>query len=66
MKRLKWFDDEFRQLGYRIERARSGHLKVTDPNGVLAASASFTPSDRNAYKAAQRDLRRHERRRRGA
>jgi hypothetical protein len=63
-KRLRWFN-EYERLGYSIERARSGHFKVRDPNGVFVASVSVSPSDRNAHKAAQADLRRHERHRHG-
>lgn len=41
MSHLRWFD-EFKRLGYRIERARSGHWKVLDPAGSFVTSISAT------------------------
>ncbi|MGH3633960.1 MAG: hypothetical protein ACRDTS_07690 [Mycobacterium sp.] len=60
-KRLAWFD-EYRQLGYSLERARrSGHFKVRDASGILVTTIAASPSDHRAHRNAQAVLRRYER-----
>ena len=61
-KNLKWLDQYIR-LGYTF--ARNSHIKVYDPDGRLAVSLSVTPSADAGHRAAQAQLRRHERRRKG-
>lgn len=62
-KELKWLD-HYRQLGYTFER--NSHLKVRDPEGLLAVVISATPSTRGSHRTAQAQLRRHERYRKAA
>lgn len=57
-KNLKWLKP-YQKLGYTF--ARNSHIHVRDPEGRLAASLSVTPSTRAGYRAAQAQLRRHER-----
>ncbi len=61
-KRFAWFA-EWRERGYTLERAGSGHLLARDPDGRRAATVSASPSDNNAHRIAAADLRRHERNR---
>lgn len=61
IKNLRWFRDMYEPLGYRMEFARSGHLKVWDPDGRLVTTFSATPSDCWAGRKQQADIRRHER-----
>jgi len=61
IKHLRWFHDMYEPLGYRMEFARSGHLKVRDEDGRLVTTFSMTPSDRLAGRKAQADMRRYHR-----
>ena len=45
-----------RKQGWDIVQIKSGHLKWVSPVGDIIYSA-FTPSDRNAVKQIQRELR---------
>ena len=57
---LDWFVRDFAPLGYSVHQARSGHLKITDPDGAYAGVAAATPSDRWAARNAQAYPRRWE------
>ncbi len=59
-KDLKWLD-QYIQIGYTV--VRNSHIQVRDPEGVLATSLSTTSSTDAGHRAAQAQLRRHERRR---
>jgi hypothetical protein len=63
IKHLRWFRDVYEPLGYHVEFARSGHLKVRDEDGRLVTTFSATPSDWRAGRKAQADMRRHHRNR---
>lgn len=45
-----------RRTGYEIARGKSKHIKVVDENGNLLASFPSSPSDRNWYKNAVKDI----------
>ena len=60
-KDLKWFNEEYKKIGYSLDKAKSGHLKVRDPNGRLVTTLAATPSDHRGLKNAQAHLKRHER-----
>ena len=59
-KDLRWLEQYIR-LGYTV--IRNSHLQVRDPEGRLATSLSITPSADAGHRAAQAQLRRHERHR---
>jgi hypothetical protein len=64
MRRPDWFKKDFKPLGYTLRQAGSGHLKVLDPEGILATVLSATPSDPRGDRNARAHLRRWESRRR--
>jgi hypothetical protein len=49
---------EAARRGWTVTHCRSGHLKWRHPKGVV--HSSLTPSDRNATRQIERDLRRVE------
>ncbi len=57
------FLEPYLRIGYTV--VRNSHIQVRDPEGVLATSLSATPSADAGHRAAQAQLRRHERHRKG-
>jgi hypothetical protein len=46
-----------RRARWRVEFARSGHVKIWNPSGLLVTTTPSSASDTNSLNALRRDLR---------